>query len=145
MPLRERINELLKQLAYPALEDNWNFLPNPVTTASSEAAKQLETLLARMQAADWEFDIDSIAIIADDNADLRWVIEPHSSTVRRGDGEVDFVLAGATEDLVRMLLGQDNIGGLIRTGRIRRLPKDAEFPGPDVPRMIKELVARFAG
>jgi hypothetical protein len=144
-PLIDRLNELLEKLAYPPLTASWNAEPKTVKSASDDARSHLEYLMASMREGDWEFDVDSLAILADDDMDLRWVVEPRSATVRRGDGEVDIVITGAAEDLAQLVRGDANPGVLFRSGRIRPVSAaDADEYRIDMPKMMTALVGRFA-
>jgi hypothetical protein len=79
------------------------------------------------------------------DVDLRWVIAPASATVRRGDGEVDLVVAGAAEDLVRLITG-GNVGELLRSGLIRYVVADPELRSRvDVFGLLGSLTRRLGG
>jgi protein-tyrosine sulfotransferase len=144
-PLIERLNELLEQLGYLRLTAAWNAEPRPGNSVPESSRRQLVELMESMQDGEWTFDIESVAIVADDDTDLRWVVEPRSAIVRQGDGEVDVAITGAAEDLVRMMRGEANIGVLMRSGRIRHITAGAPSDAPiDMPRVISSFVDRFA-
>ncbi len=63
----------------------------------------------------------TFALVADDAAELRWVVDLAAGTVRRGDGEVECVLTGSAEALAQMLAQEVNPALLLRSGRIRLL------------------------
>jgi sulfotransferase family protein len=139
-----RLNELLTTLTYSPMTEQWNVEPKPANTASQAASRRLVQLLTELSDGEWEFEIDTIAIIADDDINLRWIVEPRSSTIRAGDGDVDLVITGATEDLIRMIEGRQNVGVLIRNGHIRKIAADTDLQRrTDIPRMITKLIARF--
>lgn len=72
---------------------------------------------------------------------LRWVIDPDTDTVMQGDGEVEAVLTGTAEDLVLMLTDEENLGVLLRSGRIRHLLADEdEAKRADLHREINAII-----
>jgi hypothetical protein len=143
-PVLERINGLLAKLGYPQMGENWSVEPNSDATASKETQDELERLLSSIASDDWDFAIDTVGIVADD-VDLRWVIAPASATVRRGDGDVDLVVAGAAEDLVRLITG-GNAGALLRSGRIRHVVADPELGSRiDIFGLLDSLARRLGG
>jgi hypothetical protein len=141
--LLARLNELLESLAYPSLTASWNAEPKPFKFAADSTRRELEHIMSFMRDGDWRFDVESIAILADDDLDLRWVVEPGTSTVSRGDGEVDVVITGTAEDLVQLMSGAENLGVLMRSGRIRCVYADTDQPRFDLPGMMASLVACF--
>ncbi len=143
-PVLERINGLLAKLGYPEIGENWSVEPRSDATASEGAQDELARLLSSIASGDWDFAIDKVGIVADD-VDLRWVIAPAAAAVRRGDGEVDLVVAGAAEDLVRMIEG-GNVGALLRSGLIRYVVADPELGSRiDVFGLLGTLARRLGG
>jgi protein-tyrosine sulfotransferase len=144
--LRERLTQLLEQLGYSALTDSWNAEPRGGTSPSTSARTELARLMAWTPDGDWQFDVESIAIVADDDPGLRWIVEPRAGTVRQGDGEAEVVLTGASEDLACLIKGDENPGVLLRAGRVRFVSAE-QGPEPllQSPRLISSLVKRFAG
>ena len=143
-PVLKRINGLLAKLGYPQMGESWSVEPNSAATASEEARDELERLLSSIASGDWDFAISTFGIVADD-VDLRWVVVPASATVRRGDEEVDLVVAGAAEHLVRLIKG-GNVGALLRSGRIRYVVADPELGSRvDVSRLLGSLARRLGG
>jgi hypothetical protein len=143
-PVLERINGLLAKLGYPHMGENWSVEPNSDATASEGAQYELERLLSSIASGDWDFTIDTVGIVADD-VDVRWVIAPASATVRRGDGEVDLVVAGAAEDLIRLIKG-GNAGTLLRSGLIRYVVADPELRSRvDFFGLLDSLARRLGG
>jgi hypothetical protein len=63
----------------------------------------------------------SFALLAEDHRALRWVVDLDAGRITQGDGDVDHVITGTAEALVLMLHGEENLGVLVRTGRIRHL------------------------
>jgi protein-tyrosine sulfotransferase len=125
-PLLEAVNKKLKLLGYPPLDQRWNAEPAASNGRARELAGwevRLVGLLgdARPLALAGPPPIDSFAVVAQDHAHLRWVVDLASGTIRQGDGEVDFVLTGTAEDLALLLSGEVNAGVLLRSGRIRHL------------------------
>jgi len=143
-PMLERINTILMELGYPAMEQDWNRVPASALKAPPNVARELQQIMASMCTDGWDYDIERIAIVADDDATLRWVVEPGHGLVHTGDGQVDLVIAGSSEDLLR-LLGQDaNIGLLTLNGQIRKMSADDDLAKRvDLPRMMMSLVQRF--
>ncbi|HLW95802.1 MAG TPA: sulfotransferase [Solirubrobacteraceae bacterium] len=141
LPLRERLNELLAQLGYSPLTDAWNAEPHAHRSASTEVRSQLTRLMVWRGDGNWEYDIDRVAIVADDDPQLRWTIDPRAGIIRQGDGEVDLVLTGTSEDLARLIRGDENPGVLLRSGRIRSVTAEKEHePLIHSPRMISSLI-----
>jgi hypothetical protein len=86
--------------------------------------------------ADGAADDESFAVVAEDSEASRWIIEPGTGQVRRGDGEVDSVITGTAEDLVLMITEEENLGALLRAGRIRHLTARDDLSGEDVRRSL---------
>jgi hypothetical protein len=145
--LLTRLNESLEKLGYTALTASWNAEPKLGHTASSAARRELATLMRRLRDGPWDFDLERLAVVADDDPELRWVVEPHLSSVRQGDGDVDLVITGAACDLVSMLTSRENIGVLLRSGRIRPIlpPGDDPWASGEFPRVLNALAARVGG
>jgi hypothetical protein len=103
-----------------------------------------DQLLSSIASGNWDFPIETVGVVADD-VDLRWVVVPASATLRRGDGEVDLVVAGAAEDLVRLING-GNVGALLRSGLIRYVVADPELGSRvDVSRLLGSLARCLGG
>jgi hypothetical protein len=120
-PLRERLSTLLTTFGYAALDESWNAAPDDGGRA--EPAVRLG-LAAALDTATFDrrgggVDVDSFAIVADDDVDLRWVVDAGRSVMRRGDGEVEVVLTGTARDLLAFITGDTNVGALLRSNRIR--------------------------
>ena len=73
------------------------------------------------------------AVVAEDHHELRWIVDCEAGTLIQGDGDVDAVITGTTEDIVLMLTDQENLGGLLRAGRIRHLVVDEQADAPPDP------------
>jgi hypothetical protein len=71
-------------------------------------------------------DLGTFAVVAEDHRSLRWVIDVAAGTVEQGDGEVDGVLTGTAEDLTLAVTGEENLGVLLRSGRLRHVVADDE-------------------
>jgi hypothetical protein len=145
-PLRERLNELLEQLGYSPLTDGWNVEPRADSSACAEVRSQLTGLMAWSPDGDWDYDIDQVAVVADDDPELRWIIDPRAGIIRQGDGDVDLVLTGASEDLARLIEGEENPGVLLRSGRIRSVTAAREHePLIHSPGLISSLIKHLGG
>jgi hypothetical protein len=83
--------------------------------------------------------------VAEDPHRLRWVIDPDVGTTERGDGEVETVLTGTAEDLVLMLTGEENLGVLLRSGRVRHAVTDEEQARRDPRRELNAIVDVLRG
>ncbi len=58
-----------------------------------------------------------------------------------GDGEVDAVVTGTAQDLVLMLTGEENLGVLLRSGRIRYvMARENDVPA-DLPTLMEQILA----
>jgi hypothetical protein len=143
-PLLDRINELFGQLGYQRLTSTWNAEPKPVRSASVATRRELAELMATMTGGEWPYDADRLAILADDDAELRWVLQPRTGTLLRGDGDVDVVITGAAEDLAKLLRNETNIGLLTRSGRIRQV-RDGEHSqlSIETAKMLQCIVSRL--
>jgi hypothetical protein len=142
-PLVERLSSLLEGFGYPALTDTWNSTPLDSSTVDARDADQLGAFMDHLvvSAPDWVDDIETFAVIADDAPTLRWIIEPGRATVRRGDGDVDFILTGATRDLVALLAGGENVGTMLRCGRVRCVAADGPGDAVEVGRAVRAMTA----
>jgi signal recognition particle subunit SEC65 len=144
-PLLERINEVLAKLGYSEIGESWNFEPKRETTAADAARAELRRLMSVVRPGEWTSEVERIGIIADDDVNLRWVVAPGLPSVSAGDGDVDLVIAGATEDLIRMIKGA-NIGALLREGVVRQMAADPDVDvGLDIPMILTALVQRLDG
>jgi protein-tyrosine sulfotransferase len=134
-PLLEAVNAKLTELGYESLTKAWN--AEPVARAGHDggmwSARLVELMGAAQPTVGDENDgaVDSFAVVAQDHEQLRWVINPAMGSIRQGDGEVESVVTGTTEDLVLLLSGEVNPGVLMRSGRIRHVTA-AEGVSPDV-------------
>ncbi|MGH2869099.1 MAG: sulfotransferase, partial [Solirubrobacteraceae bacterium] len=130
-PLLERLNETFAELGYAELGAAWNAEPS-VTGARGAAnpwAARLAQLVQTMRInpqVESNGNIGSIAMVAQDAEALRWVFDLRAGVIRAGDGEVERVIIGTTEDLVSLLSGAVNPGTMLRSGRIRHLTGDTE-------------------
>jgi protein-tyrosine sulfotransferase len=126
-PLLEALNKQLKALGYDTLNRGWNAAERSVDGRGQGLwAERLLEIMVAFQLSDQTPDIGVFAILAEDHRALRWVIDPNSGTIERGDGDVEAVLTGTAEDLVLMLTGEENLGVLLRSGRIRHVVADEE-------------------
>jgi sulfotransferase family protein len=118
-PLLSAINERLEALDYPVLDQSWNAAERVANAAAGGLwRRQLQTLMDSATTAS-DKTLGPFALVAEDDGALRWVIDPVLATLSQGDGEVEAVLTGTTQDLVLMLTDDENLGVLMRSGRIR--------------------------
>lgn len=145
--LLKALNERLERLGYEAVDSGWNTAERLIDGGSRGLwAAQLVDMMARVRVGSGNGDAGSFAVVAEDHRSLRWVIDPDARTVYQGDGEVDAVLTGTAEDLVLMLTGDENLGVLVRSGRVRHLVADeGEAARRDVMRELTGLVALLRG
>jgi protein-tyrosine sulfotransferase len=128
-PLLEAANEKLKALGYEPLDRSWNAEPPDTKGQARELSGwgvRLAELVSRVRlpASAGRRPVDSFALVAQDHANLRWVVDLGERTIRQGDGEVECVITGTAQDLASLLSGDSNAGALLRAGRIRHLGAD---------------------
>lgn len=122
-PLLREVNRTLVRLGYEAVGEAWNTQAGGTGSAGDRVwSVRLTEVMgsARLEPADG-VGSGNVALIADDQPGLRWVVDPMSGTVTRGDGDADQVVIGAAEDLVLMIAGEENPGILLRDGRVRHI------------------------
>lgn len=118
------LNEKLKMLGYDALDRGWNAAERPVDGGSQGIwAERLVELMDGVHVSSGA-ELGAFAVVAEDHRALRWVIDPAAATVEQGDGEVGGVLTGTAEDLVLALTGEENLGVLLRSARLRHVVAD---------------------
>lgn len=143
--LLDAINEKLELLGYDKLSRSWNAEERTVDGGGETLwAQRLRALMAdiRLPAHDDALpDSGSFALIAEDHHALRWIVNVRSSKIIQGDGEVDEVVTGTAEDLVLMITGEENLGVLIRSGRIRHLAASEEEMPRDLPSALNRIVS----
>jgi hypothetical protein len=119
------LNERLETLGYDPLNQSWNTAERAVDlNGDGPWADRLSELMQRVRVGPACADIKPFAIVAEDHRVLRWTVEPAAGAIRQGDGEVEGVLTGTAENLVLMLTGDENLGVLLRSGRIRHVVSD---------------------
>jgi hypothetical protein len=121
LPLLGRINDLLERFGYERLTHTWNATPRANGYAN---AADVALLHARIEAvvldqSAWTLDLETFAIFADDEPTSRWIADKGSNVLVKGDGDVDFIVTGATADLLTFLDGRANCGEMLRAGRLR--------------------------
>jgi hypothetical protein len=140
-PLLSAVNEKLEALGYPALDRSWNTAERAIDVAGETLwSRRIRELMSQARLPANHTEVGPFAVVAEDHRALRWIFDPETSTITNGDGDVEAVLTGTAEDLVLMLIGDENLGGLLRTGRIRHLLADDEVPRSDTRRELYELV-----
>ncbi len=142
-PLLNAINEKLEQLGYPALDRSWNTAERAVPAQNHSIwSRQLQQLMDVRAQPTQRAGIGPFAVVAEDYLELRWIVDLENGSIRTGDGEVEAVITGTAEDLVLMLRREENLGVLLRSGRIRHLlAEEGVESGHDVLREISEVVA----
>jgi hypothetical protein len=60
-----------------------------------------------------------------------------------GDGEVDSVVIGTAEDLVHLFAKEENLGVLLRSGRIRHLQADEDGASRDIAMALEMFTRRL--
>lgn len=125
-PLLTAINEKLEALQYPPLDRSWNAAERAIdsideTTWSTQLQSLMTFAIAPTNAGD---GLEPFALVCEDRRALRWVVDPEAGTITRGDGSVAAVLTGTAEDLVLMVTDQENLGVLLRSGRVRHVLAD---------------------
>lgn len=123
-PLLDRLNATLTVLGYEPLMKTWNAEPLARAGGGGAWGARLADLMRNSHPralTDGNGAMGSFAVVAEDAADLRWVIEASGGTIRQGEGEVESVVTGTAEDLALLLSGEVNPGVLLRSGRIRHL------------------------
>lgn len=141
-PLLAVINEKLEVLGYQPLDGSWNTAERPVNVPVGTIwTRRLQELMAQARSPSQDAQLGVFALVAEDHHALRWIIDTEASTIAHGEGDVDAVLTGTTEDLVLMLTGQENLGTLMRAGRVRYLVADEdETTRRDMPATVLSTV-----
>jgi hypothetical protein len=141
------LNEKLEALGYDALDRGWNAAERPVDGGGKGIwAARLTELMREVRVSPAPLRRGSFAVVAEDHRALRWVIDPATGTVEQGDGDVDRVLTGTAEDLVLALAGEENLGVLLRSGRLRHLVADeSETVRRDLMRELGEILDTLRG
>lgn len=134
------VSERLEELGYERLTPSWNTVERPVDLGGEGIwATRLIELMDSARVSDTAVDLGPFALVAEDHRTFRWVVDAEAGTIVRGDGEVETVVTGTAEALVLMLTGEENLGVLLRSGRVRHLMAEDE-EGADVPSLINQLV-----
>jgi len=137
--LLNAVNEHLEELGYPTLDSSWNTAERPVDSGGEGMwATQLRDLMDRVSVTPDQAIVESFAIVAEDHHRLRWVVRPREGSIRSGEGDVDGVVTGTAEDLVLLFTREENLGVLVRAGRVRYLTSNND-PNANVE-LLSELV-----
>jgi protein-tyrosine sulfotransferase len=142
-PQLEAVNAKLSVLGYEELGPAWNAEPRlRGADAGSVWGERLAELMGGLQIAALSNGDGpgSFAVVAEDHAELRWVVEPLTGELRQGDGEVESVVTGTAEDLALMIAEQENLGVLLRSGRVRHLTARDGVPPDEVARTISGVL-----
>ncbi|MGH8301041.1 MAG: sulfotransferase [Steroidobacteraceae bacterium] len=125
--LLKAVNEKLEILGYEPLDRGWNAAERRVDGGGRGLwADRLALLMGTVRVSTGDADVGCFAVVAEDHSALRWIIDPSSGTVQHGDGDVDGVLTGTAKDLVLMLTKEENLGVLVRSGRLRHIVADED-------------------
>ncbi|MGI8559634.1 MAG: sulfotransferase family protein [Solirubrobacteraceae bacterium] len=126
-PLLKALNEQLEALGYEPVDQTWNTAERIVDGGGRGLwAGRLLELMRQMSIAHGASDVGTFAVVAEDHRALRWIIDPDTGSIEQGDGDVEGVLTGMAVDLVQMLTGEQNLGVLLRSGRVRHIVSDEE-------------------
>jgi protein-tyrosine sulfotransferase len=143
-PMLDAVNESLATLGYSPLDRTWNAEPRIEEPDHADAgwSTRLAALMRQVKVprSTNGSPAGSFAVVAEDNPDLRWVIEPSRGEIRQGDGEVDSVVIGTTEDLSLMIADEENLGVLLRSGRIRHVTAREDVPSAEVAETMRSVV-----
>jgi hypothetical protein len=147
--LLEAVNEKLEVLGYERLDRAWNAAERTVdgggeTMWGSRLRALMRDVRLPVNGATTRLGLQSLALVAEDHRALRWVVDVEAGEVTQGDGEVDGVVTGTAEDLVLMLSGEENLGVLLRSGRIRHLAASEDETPADLPATLNRIVAILA-
>ena len=142
IPLLKALNEQLEDLGYPPLDNGWNMAERPIDGRGLGLwASRLAERMSSARVEEGWTDLGSFAVIAEDHHALRWVIDPSAETIEHGDGDVEAVLTGTAEDLGLALSGEENLGVLVRSGRLRYVvPGDQQADRQDMMRQLNAMV-----
>jgi protein-tyrosine sulfotransferase len=141
--LLEALNAKLGALGYEQLGPSWNAEPRAgiLRNGGSVGARLVAMMGAvRIERAQ-DGTLGAFAVVAEDDSELRWVIDPAARVVRQGDGEVESVLIGTAKDLASMISGEENPGVLFRSGRVRHLCADSERSSEELVEAINGTLA----
>lgn len=140
-PLLRALNEKLEALGYEPLDRGWNTAERTVDGGSLGFwARRLKGLMSDLRVDGNRPDLGVFAVLAEDHRALRWVIDPSIGDIQQGDGEVEGVLTGTAEDLVLMLTEEENLGVLLRSGRVRHVVADEEHVTQDLEGQLHGVV-----
>ena len=124
-PVLDSVNDHLVALGYGALDEGWNTaLPSEPRGVSTVLWRELLVALMISRSGvvgsrGVQTRPRSVAVIAEDAEDLRWVMYPESGGVEAGAMSAEVVVIGRTQDLVLLMRNEENAGVLIDSGRIR--------------------------
>lgn len=149
-PLLEAANEKLEALGYAPLDRGWNAEPPRTSGRVGELngwAARLTKLLtdARVSAATSGRPLDSFAVVAQDDERLRWIVDVAEGRIRQGDGEVECVITGTSEDLALLLSHEVNAGALLHSGRIRHFSARENAHQDDLLEDIRFILDTLGG
>ena len=113
----------METYGYERLEQSWNASPLPSAEPRPDLSAQLELAFTReaVSPVPHDFPVGTVGIVADDDPALRWIVDVSTGHLQRGDGEVDMVVTGSTEDLLELVQGSENVGVLLQSGRVRHV------------------------
>jgi hypothetical protein len=142
-PLLEAVNTKLEILGYEPLSEGWNAeLAAPRTGNGNVWSARLVELMgdADLSTSRPGRIGGNFAVVAEDHEGLRWVIDPQAGDIRQGDGEVEIVVTGTAQDLVLMISNEQNLGALMRSGRIRHISARADVPPGEVAEAMRGIL-----
>ena len=145
-PLLAALNEKLDALGYETLDRGWNTTERATDRGQGDAwGWRLASLMRDASICGDNPTHKVYAVVADDSRDLRWIIDSEVGTTTQGDGDVDVALIGNAHDLVLMLTEEENLGVLLRSGRVRHVTADDPESAPSNPIADIRLLRRILG
>jgi len=125
--LREALDADLAALGYGPLGTDWSVPTEGQATPRDERPGGLTNVMSELALSRNGYR-RRFALIADDFAQERWIVDPRGGSIRNGDGKVAFAITGSADDLVRMIRGSENAGALLRHGRLRYVRSGTRQP-----------------
>jgi hypothetical protein len=142
-PLLEAVNHKLGALGYQPLDRSWNAVGRDRHDRPDADALLVQQVMdAGTSAPPDDGPRSSLrwALVLEDYEALRWTYDPSSGRLRRGDGDVEFILMGAAADFAAVLRSEENVGQLIRDGRLRHLSGATVLAPAVIRRNIQTIV-----
>jgi hypothetical protein len=143
-PLLSHTNSLLRELGFPAITTEWNVDPVGVAGQGTTATHSLAEIMAAV-ALGWSAvdrsTMPPFCIGAQDVPGLQWLVDDSTVVRSPGHGEATAVITGSASDLADMILATNNLGALLRSGRVRHLGQDGRLQSDSVEQLMREVAA----